>query len=143
MVRVLLILLISLSIQGCKKDGLAEECCPENPIDSIFVGSKDEPQEDSAVIRISESLEKSVDIEKNIKGIVTTNVELNSKNSTLQKTNLELKQELISTKDSLIKTKLQLKETLTKVPKKRSLFQRVLGTGKDSVEVKQIDTIQN
>ena len=143
MVRVLLILLISLSIQGCKKETLVEECCPENSIDSTATISVESIQEDSVVLRISESLEKSVNIEKNIKSIVTTNVELNSKNSTLQKTNSELKQELISTKDSLIKTKLELRETLTRVPKKRNFLQKMLGVAKDSIEVKQLDTIQN
>ena len=128
------ILLACLSVVGCKQ--VDETCCPENPIqDSLIVAPKDEPNPDSAVVKITESLEKSADIEQNIKCIVETNVDLHTKNTKLVK-------ELKTTKDSLDKVNIELKETKLKLPKKRSFFQKMLGTGKDSVEVIKTDTVQ-
>ncbi len=129
------ILLACLAVVSCKQ--AQEECCPENPIqDSVAVAaSADEPIEDSAVVKITETLEKSANIEESIKSIVETNVTLHTRNTKLVK-------ELKTTKDSLDKVTFELKETKLKVPKKRNFFQRVLGVAKDSIEVKQIDTIQ-
>jgi len=137
------ILLACLSVTACK-NVQEEECCPENPlVDSVMVGSKDEPYPDSAVVRITESLEKSENIEENIKNVVETSSKLSSEKVNLLQANSKLKTELKCTKDSLIKTQLQLKETLTKLPKKRNFLQKVLGTGKDSIEVITTDTIKN
>ncbi len=130
------ILLACLVVISCKQT--EEACCPENPIqDSVAVAaSADEPIEDSAVVKITETLEKSANIEENIKSIVETNVTLHTKN-------IKLVKELKTTKDSLDKVTVELKETKLKLPKKRNFLQRVLGVAKDSIEVKQIDTIQN
>ena len=54
----------------------------------------------------------------------------------------KLVKELKVTKDSLDKVNIELKETKLKLPKKRSFLQKVLGTGKDSVEVIKTDTVQ-
>ena len=56
--------------------------------------------------------------------------------------NKKLATELKTTKDSLQKVVYELKETILKLPKKRNFLQRVLGTGKDSIEVVVIDTIK-
>ena len=129
------ILLACLAVVSCKQ--VEEECCPENPIqDSVIVASKDGPIEDSAVVKITETLEKSENVEDNIKHIVEDR-------ATLKVQNKKLSTELKTTKDSLAKVTFELKETKLKLPKKRNFFQRVLGVAKDSIEVKQIDTIQN
>ncbi len=128
------ILLACLSIISCKQ--AEAECCPENPVqDSMMVtASKDEPIEDSAVVRITETLEKSANVEEHIKHIVKDNV-------VLHKQNTNLSEELKTTKDSLDKVTFELKETKLKLPKKRSFLQKVLGVAKDSVEVIKTDTV--
>jgi len=127
------ILLACLAIVSCKQ--AEEECCPENPIqDSVMVESSNVILEDSTVTKITQTLEKSANVEDNIKCIVKDNV-------VLHKQNTDLTKELKTTKDSLDKVTFELKETKLKLPKKRSFFQKVLGVAKDSVEVKQIDTI--
>ncbi len=129
------ILLSCLAVISCKQ--VEEECCPENPIqDSVIVASKDEPIEDSAVVKITETLEKSANVEEHIKHIVDDNV-------VLHKQNTNLSAELKTTKDSLAKVTYELRETKLKLPKKRNFFQRVLGVAKDSIEVIKTDTIQN
>jgi hypothetical protein len=128
------ILLACLAIVSCKQ--AEEECCPENPIqDSVMVESSNVVLEDSTVTKITQTLEKSANVEDNIKCIVKDNV-------VLHKQNTDLTKELKTTKDSLDKVTFELKETKLKLPKKRSFFQKVLGVAKDSVEVKQIDTVQ-
>jgi hypothetical protein len=130
------ILLACLTVIGCKNIQ-EEECCPENPlVDSSAVEAPAAaPIQDSAVVKITESLKKSENIEDNIKCIVETNTTLHTQNTKLHK-------ELKTTKDSLQKVTYELKETKLKLPKKRNFFQRVLGVAKDSVEVIKTDTIQ-
>lgn len=129
------ILLACLAVVSCKQ--VEEECCPENPIqDSVMVESSGVVVEDSAVAKITETLKKSENVEDNIKHIVEDNVVLHKQNTNLTK-------ELKTTKDSLNRVTFELKETILKLPKKRNFFQRVLGVAKDSIEVKQVDTIQN
>lgn len=127
------ILLACLLVVSCKQT--EETCCPENPIqDSTVVASADEPIEDSTVVKITQTLEKSANIEENIKCIVETNATLHSQNTKLVK-------ELKTTKDSLDKVSFELKETKLKLPKKRNFLQRMLGVAKDSVEVIQKDSV--
>lgn len=130
------ILLVCLSVIACKNIQ-EEECCPENPlIDSAAVEAPaDAPNPDSTVVKITETLEKSENLEENIKGVVQDR-------ATLKVQNKKLTTELKTTKDSLEKVKYELKETKLKLPKKRSFLQKVLGTGKDSVEVIKTDTVQ-
>ena len=127
------ILLACLAAVSCKQ--VDETCCPENPIlDSAAVEAPaDAPDTDSAVVKITETLEKSANIEENIKCIVEDR-------ATLQVQNGKLNKELKTTKDSLEKVRVELKETKLKIPKKRNFFQRVLGVAKDSVEVIKTDT---
>ena len=127
------ILLACLTIVSCKQ--AEETCCPENPIqDSVMVESSNIVAGDSAVVKITETLQKSENIEENIKCIVETNVTLHSQNTKLVK-------ELKTTKDSLDKVTFELKETKLKLPKKRNFLQRVLGVAKDSIEVIKTDTV--
>lgn len=127
------ILLTCLATMSCKQ--VPDACCVESAIeDSVVAISVDEPIQDSAVTRITESLKKSENIEDNIKCIVEDRV-------TLQVQNTKLSNELKTTKDSLQKVTVELKETKLKLPKKRNLFQRILGVAKDSVEVIQRDTV--
>jgi regulator of replication initiation timing len=128
------ILLACLAVVSCKQ--AEEACCPENPIqDSVMVESSNLILEDSTVIKITETLKKSANVEDNIKGIVENNVVLHKQNTNLTK-------ELKTTKDSLAKVTFELKETKLKLPKKRSFLQKMLGVAKDSIEVIKTDTIQ-
>ena len=127
------ILLACLTIVSCKQ--AEETCCPENPIqDSVMVESSNIVVEDSAVVKITETLEKSANIEENIKGVVEDR-------ATLKVQNKKLTTELKTTKDSLDKVTFELKETKLKLPKKRNFLQRVLGVAKDSIEVIKTDTV--
>jgi len=92
---------------------------------------------------ISKVLVKSANTEKSIKKIVVSNSNLNKENETLQKVNTGLNSELKVVKDSLVEVQIQLKETLSKIPKKRNFFQKIVGAAEDSIEVKHIDTIKN
>lgn len=137
------ILLACLTVISCK-NVQEEECCPENPlVDSVVVNSKDGSVEDSTVLRITESLEKSENIEENIKNVVKTSSKLTTEKVGLLQVNSQLKTELKSTKDSLERVRYELKETKLKLPKKRNFLQKVLGVAKDSIEVIKTDTIQN
>lgn len=129
------ILLACLVVVSCKQ--AKETCCPENPLvdSAAVVAPASEPSSDSAVVKITETLEKSANIEENIKCIVEDK-------ATLQIQNGKLHKELKTTKDSLQKVTTELKETKLKLPKKRNFFQRVLGVARDSVEVIQRDTVQ-
>ena len=127
------ILLACIAVVSCKQT--EEACCPENSIqDSVMVESSNIILEDSAVAKITETLEKSTNIEENIKNVVEDR-------ATLKIQNKKLTTELKITKDSLDKVTFELKVTKLKLPKKRNFFQRVLGVAKDSVEVIKTDTI--
>lgn len=129
------ILLACLTVVGCK-NVQEEECCPQNPlVDSVAVASVDSVSVDSTVAKITQTLQRSENIEKDIKGIV-------QERATLKSENKKLTTELKTAKDSLQKVTYELKETRLKLPKKRNFFQRVLGVAKDSIEVIKIDTIQ-
>lgn len=129
-----IILAVIIIVLSCK--GNKSECCPPNPLQETTEVVQSSAELDTAFENITRSLHKSTNVENSIKVIL-------EKGHMLVKSNHELKQELKSTKDSLVKTKFQLVETLKKVPKKRNLVQRMLGIARDSVEVIQIDTIQN
>lgn len=145
MIKHILLFLLLTIITGCSKPKpIKEECCPEQTLDSFLLFSTPHKSlEDSSIFMISKSLDKSINTEKKIEKIKKTNLNLNKENTILQKTNTELNSELKVVKDSLIEVKIQLKETLSKIPKKRNIFQKFLGIDGDSVEIKQIDTIKN
>jgi len=130
------ILLACLSVIACK-NVQEEECCPENPlVDSVTVEAPaDLPNPDSAVAKITETLQKSEHIEEDIVHVVKDR-------ATLVVVNKKLTTELKTTKDSLDKVKVELKETKLKIPKKRNFLQKVLGVAKDSIEVIKTDTVQ-
>ena len=135
-----LILLACLVILSCEKS--KELCCPKKPlVDSTTVVLKYNPTKDSTLTKITESLEKSKNVEKNIKNVVEISLKLNSEKENLLQTNSQLKIELRDTKDSLEQVKYELKETKLKIPKKRNFLQKMLGTGKDSLEITKTDTI--
>jgi hypothetical protein len=132
--------IIGVIMLGCNPTPIAKEkCCPE--IDSVTSFSS--PIEDSSILIISKVLVKSANTEKSIKKIVVSNSNLNKENETLQKVNTGLNSELKVVKDSLVEVQIQLKETLSKIPKKRNFFQKIVGAAEDSIEVKHIDTIKN
>jgi hypothetical protein len=97
--------------------------------------------EDSVFVNYADSVEvalvKTKDIEVEIKYKITE-VKI------LKNENKELKVELKSTKDSLVSTqqRLEVLKTSTKVPKKKSFFQKLVGAKTDSVDVEKIDTIK-
>ncbi len=128
------ILLTCLSVISCTPVQ-EEECCPDNVIDSVATTSANPSDSDLTVTRITQTLQKSEHIEEDIVHVVKDR-------ATLKNENKKLATELKTTKDSLQKVVYELKETILKLPKKRNLLQRVLGTGKDSIEVVVIDTIK-
>jgi hypothetical protein len=97
--------------------------------------------EDSVFVNYADSVEvalvKTKDIDVEIKQKITEVKVLSSENK-------ELKVELKSTKDSLVSTqqRLEVLKTSTKVPKKKSFFQKLVGAKTDSVDVEKIDTIK-
>jgi hypothetical protein len=97
--------------------------------------------EDSVFVNYADSVEvalvKTKDIDVEIKHKITE-VKI------LKNENKELKVELKSTKDSLFSTqkRLEVLKTSTKVPKKKSFFQKLVGAKTDSVEVEKTDTIK-
>jgi hypothetical protein len=97
--------------------------------------------EDSVFVNYADSVEvalvKTKDIDVEIKHKITE-VKI------LKNENKELKVELKSTKDSLVLTqqRLEVLKTSTKVPKKKSFFQKLVGAKTDSVDVEKIDTIK-
>ena len=130
------ILLACLTVISCK-NVQEEECCPENSlVDSVAVEAPaDISDSDLTVTRITQTLQESEHIEEDIIHVVKDRATLKSENK-------KLATELKTTKDSLQKVVYELKETILKLPKKRNFLQRVLGTGKDSIEVVVIDTIK-
>ncbi len=128
------ILLACLSVIACTPVQ-EEECCPDNVIDSVATTSSNPSDSDLTVTRITQTLQESEHIEEDIVHVVKDRATLKSENK-------KLATELKTTKDSLQKVVYELKETILKLPKKRNFLQRVLGTGKDSIEVVVIDTIK-
>lgn len=127
------ILLACLSVIACKN--VEQECCPQNPLVDSVAAAPAVAEQDSAIAKITQSLQKSENVEQEIQCIIEDKAILQVQNSKLNK-------ELKVTKDSLQKVAYELREAKLKVPKKRSFFQRVLGVAKDSVEVIKTDTIQ-
>jgi regulator of replication initiation timing len=97
-------------------------------IDSIF--SND-------IEKIEGLLIKTEGLEDNVKQVVYQKNVFKSENSNLKIENSNLKEEIAITKDCLQVANEKIKEY--KYPKKRSFFDKVLGTNKDSITVK--DTI--
>ena len=95
----------------------------------VFLDSSD------IVSKVEKTLEKTSDLDKKIE----TKVE---KVKVLQFENKTLKKELKETKDSLVLAKEELVKSKVKVAKKKSFFQKVLGSKPDSLEVEKIDTIK-
>ena len=97
--------------------------------------------EDSLFVNYADSvefaLEKTKDIDVEIKNKITEVKVLSNENN-------ELKVELKSTKDSLVSTqkRLDVLKTSIKVPKKKTFFQKLVGAKTDSVDVEKIDTIK-
>ena len=87
------------------------------------------------VSKVEKTLEKTSDLDKKIE----TKVE---KVKVLQFENKTLKKELKETKDYLVLAKEELVKSKVKVAKKKSFFQKVLGSKPDSLEVEKIDTIK-
>jgi phosphoglycerate-specific signal transduction histidine kinase len=98
-------------------------------IDTIF--SNNVENMDSLLIK-TEGLEDNVEQVVNYKDI------LRVENSDLKNENFNLKEEIATTKDCLVIANKKINEY--KVPKKRSLFDKVIGANKDSITV--IDTIK-
>lgn len=119
---------------SCKSD--IEACCPDNPlVDSTAAPSASTPDQDSLVVRITQSLQSSESIGNDIKTIIQDKV-------ALQAANDKLTVDLSTTKDSLKKVSYELRETRLKVPKKRNFLQRLVGVARDSVEVIKVDSVQ-
>jgi hypothetical protein len=97
-------------------------------IDTIF--SNNVENMDSLLVK-TEGLEDNVEQVVNYKDI------LRAENSDLKTENSNLKEEITITKDCLVVANKKINEY--KMPKKRSFFDKVLGSNKDSITVK--DTI--
>jgi len=98
-------------------------------IDSIF--SNDIEKMESLLI-------KTEGLEDDVKLVVHQKDVFKSENSNLKTENSNLKEEIAITKDCLSVANKKINEY--KVPKKRSFFDKVLGSNKDSITVK--DTIK-
>jgi hypothetical protein len=111
--------------------------CSEKKIENQPIEIEKEVVLDSSdiVSKVEKTLEKTSDLDKKIE----TKVE---KVKVLQFENKTLKKELKVTKDSLVSAKEQLVKSKLKVAKKKSFFQKVLGSKPDSLEVEKIDTIK-
>jgi hypothetical protein len=96
---------------------------------------------DSVVVSYADSVEikllKTKDIDVSIKNKIQQVKSLKIENS-------DLKVELKTTKDCLTSTqkRFEVFKTNSKIPKKRSFFQRLVGAKTDSVDVEKIDSIQ-
>ena len=97
--------------------------------------------EDSVSVNYADSVEialiKTKDIDVDIKQKIKQVEVLSSENN-------NLKDELKTTKDCLVSTqeRFEIFKTNSKVPKKRSFFQKLVGAKADSVDVEKIDSIQ-
>lgn len=98
---------------------------PEQTVDSVYLH----------IAAVNAQLEKSVNLEKNIKTKIETA-------STLKHQNSELKKELTKTKDSIQCLRKELIEVKSKMPKKKNFLQKVFNIGPDSVEVIKTDTVE-
>jgi hypothetical protein len=98
--------------------------------------------EDSVSVNYADSVEialiKTKDIDVDIKQKIKQVEVLSSENN-------NLKDELKTTKDCLVSTqeRFEIFKTNSKVPKKRSFFQKLVGAKADSVEIQKIDTLKN
>jgi hypothetical protein len=98
--------------------------------------------EDSVSVNYADSVEialvKTKDIDVDIKQKIKQVEVLSSENN-------NLKIELKTTKDCLVSTqeRFEIFKTNSKVPKKRSFFQKLVGAKADSVEIEKIDTLKN
>jgi FtsZ-binding cell division protein ZapB len=81
---------------------------------------------------------KTEGLEDNVEQVVNYKDILRVENSDLKNENFNLKEEIATTKDCLVIANKKINEY--KVPKKRSLFDKVIGANKDSITV--IDTIK-
>jgi hypothetical protein len=93
--------------------------------------------EDTITVSYADSVEKAL--------LKTKNIDVEIKNKitevkVLSKENKDLKVELQTTKDCLVVAKKEISNMKIKVPKKKSFFQKILGTKTDSVEIEVIDT---
>jgi hypothetical protein len=86
---------------------------------------------DSVEIALTKTKDIDVDIKQKIKEVEVLSIE-----------NKDLKVELKNTKDSLISTQEKLNVYTVKVPKKKSFFQKLIGSKTDSIEVQKVDTIK-
>jgi hypothetical protein len=86
---------------------------------------------DSVEIALTKTKDIDVDIKHKIKEVEVLSIE-----------NKDLKVELKNTKDSLISTQEKLNVYTVKVPKKKSFFQKLIGSKTDSIEVQKVDTIK-
>ena len=127
MKKYLLVLLIILS--SCSKK-------TEDKKDDLVLS------EDSVSVNYADSVEialvKTKDIDVDIKQKIKQVEVLSSENN-------NLKVELKTTKDCLVSTqeRFEIFKTNSKVPKKRSFFQKLVGAKADSVEIEKIDTLKN
>jgi hypothetical protein len=127
MKKYLLVLLIILS--SCSKT-------TEDKKDDLVLS------EDSTSVNYADSVEialvKTKDIDVDIKQKIKQVEVLSSENN-------NLKVELKTTKDCLVSTqeRFEIFKTNSKVPKKRSFFQKLVGAKADSVEIEKIDTLKN
>ena len=120
------IIILALFLISCSKKVENQAIKTET---EVFLDSSD------IVSKVEKTLEKTSDLDKKIE----TKVE---KVKVLQFENKTLKKELKETKDSLVLAKEELVKSKVKVAKKKSFFQKVLGSKPDSLEVEKIDTIK-
>jgi regulator of replication initiation timing len=120
------IIILALFLISCSKKVENQAIKTET---EVFLDSSD------IVSKVEKTLEKTIDLDKKIETKVERVKVLQSENKTLKK-------ELKETKDSLVLAKEELVKSKVKVPKKKSFFQKVLGSKPDSLEVEKIDTIK-
>jgi hypothetical protein len=93
--------------------------------------------EDTITVSYVDSVEKAL--------LKTENIDVEIKNKitevkVLSKENRNLKVELETTKDCLLVAKKEISNIKMKIPKKKTFFQKLLGSKPDSVDVEVIDT---
>lgn len=119
---------------GCSSP--KEECisCLTNPVDSNVVSHIDSLiiENDSLIHKIEEQLEKTVNLEKNVKLTIT-------QNKTVKKENKKLKKRIKKTNKEIDSIKKEIKILKRLIPGKKSFIKKVLNIPVDSVEV--LDTI--
>ena len=119
---------------GCSSP--KKECidCVTNPIDSTITTHMDSliMENDSLINKIQEQLEKTVDLEKNVKKTI-------SQNKTVKKENKKLKKRIKKTNKEIDSIKKEIKILKRLIPGKKSFIKKVLNIPVDSVEV--LDTV--